>query len=90
VLIKGYVLETLSANPDADFDDDDDIDGADFLKWQRGETPGLGSAEELALWEQQYGTTVPAVAAATTVPEPSTLLLASLAGCALLQRRRRI
>jgi hypothetical protein len=90
VLIKGYVLETLAANPDADFDDDGDIDGADFLKWQRGETPGLGSAEELVLWESQYGSTVPAVASSVSTPEPSSLLLVCLAGLLCCSRKRRV
>jgi hypothetical protein len=40
----------------ADFDLDGDIDGADFLKWQRGESPGGGSQTELSAWEANYGT----------------------------------
>ena len=84
--IKFQVLSPFSA----DFDEDYDVDGADFLKWQRGETPELGSAEELALWESQFGSTVPAVAAAVSIPEPSTLLITSLAGVLFCSRRRRV
>ena len=73
----------------ADFDEDDDIDGHDFLKWQRRETPELGSADELALWESQFGTTVPPLSALVVpTPEPSTLLLASLTGLLFCSRRR--
>jgi hypothetical protein len=73
----------------ADFDEDGDIDGADFLKWQRGETPEMGSAEELALWEAQYGTTVPPLSATSAaVPEPTTCVLALAALCLAMSRRR--
>ncbi|MGI9428096.1 MAG: hypothetical protein ACR2NM_05520, partial [Bythopirellula sp.] len=63
-----------------DFDRDGDVDGFDFLVWQRG----LGSAysaSDLALWKSNYGTTN-LVAAATSVPEPSTIAL-GLVTCSL-------
>jgi hypothetical protein len=79
----------VPAIQNADFDENGDIDGADFLKWQRGETPEMGSAEELALWKAQYGTTVPPLSAlVVSTPEPSTLLLASLVGVLIDCRRR--
>ncbi|NOY41253.1 MAG: hypothetical protein GXP26_05390, partial [Planctomycetes bacterium] len=59
-----------------DFDLDGDVDGADFLKWQR---EGLG-ASALTLWKAQFGDTNTPPAAAS-VPEPSsvgTLLLGVL------------
>lgn len=65
--------------PTADFDGDGDIDGSDFLKWQRGESPNPMSTEDLALWKSQFGTT-PALSAATTVPEPGSCLLLALLG----------
>ena len=48
-----------------DFDQDGDVDGHDFLVWQRN--PAVGKA---ALWKAQYGSNllVPTVAA---VPEPA-------------------
>ena len=65
----------------ADFDGDGHVDGRDFLIWQRGESPNPGSAEDLALWQAQYGKQGEPVAA-TIVPEPSSLvLLAMLLGC---------
>jgi hypothetical protein len=74
-----------------DFDLDSDVDGADFLKWQRGESFTPYSESDFADWEENFGTVLPAIAAAAaSTPEPSSLLLASLAGCALLHRRRRI
>jgi len=67
-----------------DFDDDGDVDGADFLRWQRGGSPDSLSAEDLADWEDNFGTAPNTLAASaassTTVPEPSALLLL-LIGC---------
>lgn len=51
-----------------DFNGDGDIDGADFLVWQRD--PGLG---DLVDWETHYGS--PLAATAAPIPEPSTMLL---------------
>ena len=80
-------LLDLSNSATADFDLDGDIDGADFLKWQRGETPGLGSTEELASWEQQFGGTGSPVTVAA-VPEPSTAALVLMLTGMLLTRRQ--
>ncbi|MEO2049473.1 MAG: endonuclease [Pirellulales bacterium] len=75
----------------ADFDADSDIDGADFLTWQRGlglegsATLEDGDANEdqtvdmldLTVWQQRFGTIDPPSTVA--VPEPSSLnLLAPL------------
>jgi hypothetical protein len=55
-----------------DFDVDGDTDGADFLKWQRGEVSSPPSASDLAAWEAYYGAPPsPLSAAFATVPEPS-------------------
>jgi pimeloyl-ACP methyl ester carboxylesterase len=52
--IAANILANL--NPaSADFDDDGDVDGRDFLIWQRGESPDALSAEDLSLWQSQYG-----------------------------------
>ena len=74
-----------------DFDLDEDVDGADFLSWQRG-FGTLYDATDLANWKAIFGTT-PSVAAASAVPEPSTiaLLLVGVIGfvIAVLQRNTR-
>jgi hypothetical protein len=65
---------------ESDHDLDGDVDGRDFLIWQRyhgGET-GNGDAnsdlsvdgDDLAVWQMQYGSSVPAVSMVATVPEP--------------------
>jgi hypothetical protein len=87
---------------DADFDSDLDVDGFDFLAWQRGfggvatqatgdaNNDALANATDLAAWEAQFGTSASpllassALAAAATVPEPSTLGLLGIALVGLL------
>jgi len=73
--------------PKGDYDYDRDVDGADFLAWQRGESPDPLSAADLADWEAGFGSALPLVAAATTVPESSTSFLLLLGMLALLGRR---
>ncbi len=71
-----------------DFDYDGDVDGVDFLKWQRGESPYYPlSATDLAAWEANFGTG--AAAASVAVPEPSAILLCVMAAVGLFVRKRR-
>ena len=61
-----------------DFDNDLDVDGIDFLTWQRGESPIPLGASDFADWESQFGSTLPAVAteaAAAVIPEPTSVVL---------------
>jgi len=78
---------TLEAiDPNADFDGDGDVDGADFLTWQHNFNSGTlqskGDADfdgdvdsdDLGQWESQFGGAAPQ-GSVQTVPEPATLLL---------------
>ncbi len=65
-----------------DFDADDDVDGRDYLLWQRGVSQSALSAEDLADWQQFYGSspTVSARESSTlagniSIPEPNSLML---------------
>ena len=69
-----------------DFDGDGDVDGRDFLIWQRGGAPGGSTPANLQAWQQNYGT--PLAAALGAVPEPSTLLLLGCAASCLLFRNK--
>lgn len=81
----GFVLPDVGTP--GDFDGDLDVDGADFLAWQRGESPGPLSPSDLADWETNFGTPA-ATASIGAVPEPSAIGLALVAGCSLLCRWR--
>jgi hypothetical protein len=92
---------SAATTEDADFDGDGDIDGADFLTWQRGvgtagtqaqgnaDGQGLIDGADLAIWEAQFGT---ATAASAPVPEPASALLALAAavGAAAIRHGRRV
>lgn len=95
------VLTKLAAGNDADFDNDGDVDGADFLTWQRGlgltgaaATNMAGNANgdmvingaDLTVWRNNFG--LPAVPAVGAVPEPSAALLLCVGLAALAVRRR--
>jgi GDSL-like lipase/acylhydrolase family protein len=71
----------------ADFDQDDDVDGADFLAWQRSESPIPLSQSDLDDWQASFGSVISsATAASTAVPEPSTGILLMLGMVAMLLR----
>jgi hypothetical protein len=67
-----------------DFDGDSDVDGQDFLKWQRGEVSNPPSAEDLALWQANFGNSWTLSSATASIPEPNSLLLGALAAVGLL------
>jgi hypothetical protein len=88
----------------ADFDSDGDIDGRDFLTWQRGfgKLPGTAgrvngdangdhhvNGTDLAIWQAQYGTSG-LVAASIAVPEPSAIMLLVFAPLLAMLRTRRV
>jgi serralysin len=83
------VTHTPVVSVPGDFDLDGDVDGADFLVWQRGFGSGYDS-EDLANWRENFGMTSSMAIAATTVPEPSGELLATaaFAGLSLIVRLR--
>jgi hypothetical protein len=75
-----------SQPPDGgDFDNDGDVDGNDFLKWQRGESPTSLSEADLDAWKANFGPS--SLPTAAVAPEPATgalvVLLAGLVGLAV-------
>ena len=91
----------VAPQADADFDNDGDVDGADFLRWQRGvginsgATNAQGDADgngavngaDLAVWKTSFGPA--ASGAAGAVPEPAAIGLAALAFGVIVAKRRR-
>ena len=94
---------TFVVPEDADFDGDGDVDGQDFLAWQRGfgsagglaqgDANGDGTIDEadLAIWHDQYGEAIGSLAAsgAAAVPEPASTAMIMIAGVVLLCHLRR-
>jgi len=79
------IVEYVEGIP-GDFDVDGDVDGTDYLLWQRN--PSVGSLSD---WETNYGfTSAPLVAATSAIPEPNSMLLlaAGAAGLGVWRRRR--
>ena len=88
--ISPTFLTVINTGYDADFDGNGVVNGSDFLKWQRGESPAPLSAPDLALWKAQFGSTTQ-VASVQAVPEPLAITSAILAGLvAIYVSRRRI
>jgi prepilin-type N-terminal cleavage/methylation domain-containing protein len=85
--------EIIEPGVAGDFDGDEDVDGGDFLEWQRrlGATVDPLEASDLSAWKINFGATTTASAgqaAAGTVPEPACGLLACCAAGAMGLRRR--
>ncbi|MDZ4659340.1 MAG: hypothetical protein SH868_17335 [Bythopirellula sp.] len=94
-------LVVATPTVDGDFDIDGDVDGRDFLAWQRGESPDAFSPEDLATWQAEYdggllsalrdfpAATESLNSGASPVPEPDWLTNSFLALlCVVLGRRR--
>jgi hypothetical protein len=71
--IHSHPIATLGG----DFDLDGDVDGSDFLRWQRGQSPAPLSQLNLLQWQAGFG--APLAAPSTAVPEPATAVLLALA-----------
>lgn len=95
---------TLFDFASADFDEDGDVDGRDFIIWQRGYGKLLGAAhsegdadgdgdvdaDDIMLFQAQFNPALQVASALTfTVPEPSTVVLLTGGLFAYLLRRRR-
>jgi len=72
VIIKDFSVTVEDAGVPGDFDGDDDVDGRDFLAWQRGLSPTPFSAADLAEWQGAYNG---GLLSAAVVPEPSAALM---------------
>jgi len=97
--VIGLQIQDIS---NADANGDGDIDGVDFLTWQRGlgtsgattvangdyNYDGLVDGFDLSVWGNQYGTGTAVLAASAVVPEPSTALLLLCAAAIGLVRHR--
>jgi len=86
--VDGNDVALFTAGLLGDFDLDADDDGADFLAWQREFSTEFNSGD-LDDWQANYGMQANAIAAATNVPEPSTLAICLGLCLVRVVRRRR-
>lgn len=70
-------------NLPGDFNNDDQVGGADFLAWQRGNSPNPFSSADLGAWQSNYGASVPGVASGRETPEPTAAALFLLAAATM-------
>ncbi len=78
---QDYAQNPLAAevSASADFDGDGDVDGRDFLTWQRGGSPDPLSTGDLAAWQANYSSNslsalpLPPSALNLVIPEPTSL-----------------
>ncbi len=71
-------LSTITLIP-GDFNNDGNVDGTDFLLWQRGESPNPLSPSDLVDWQTNYGLVASSSTLARQTPEPTTIILMALA-----------
>lgn len=76
--VDTMLVADQSAIP-GDFDGDGDVDGRDFLAWQRGGSPTPGSTDDLEDWQTNYGlgelSALHIPLSTFLVPEPTSLLV---------------
>jgi T5SS/PEP-CTERM-associated repeat protein len=82
------VLSQFLPGLPGDFDVDGDVDGTDFLLWQRGDSSNNGSAADLVAWRVNFGLSSLAAAGRPT-PEPRSAIacVTAFLVCGHIRRR---
>jgi hypothetical protein len=85
------IVEIVPPPGDGDYDFDGDVDGNDFLVWQRGDSTNGLTGGDLDDWELNFGSST---VATSPVPEPASVLtalvgLCCVGGVAHVKSRRR-
>jgi len=80
---KSVFISSFQPATPGDFDVDGDVDGNDFLVWQRGDSPNHGNAADLVAWRVNFGISG-AAAVSSAVPESTAATLTIVAATAAL------
>jgi hypothetical protein len=99
--LRGGLVINAAARLPGDFEGDEDVDGADFLLWQRtlGSTTALAAdaslddvvnGDDLAIWREGFGDVAPTSVSATAgVPEPTAKWLSIFLAVTVIKLRFR-
>jgi hypothetical protein len=104
LLNTGVLFVTSALGPNADFNGDNLVDGADLLVWQRGvgltgqstnangdaDRNGTINAADLTVLRTQFGTNPNALPVSSPAPEPSSALLLVVASALVARRARAV
>ncbi|MEM8944875.1 MAG: hypothetical protein AAGD11_06790 [Planctomycetota bacterium] len=77
-------IAAVQLNVHPDFDYDNDFDGTDFLKWQRGESFNPLTSSDLTAWHENYASSASSLEVLQTVPEANAcalILICMVASC---------
>ena len=85
-LVDNVVVTSIDSGLTGDFDNDGNVDGNDFLEWQRGNPSMPPNSSDLQDWQNNFGT--PLVGAVTAVPEPGCVAILGMACLGLALSRR--
>lgn len=80
----GTFISADQPSNSGDFDGDGDVDGRDFLRWQRGGSPVPYGIQDLNDWKSSYGAGLSAI---HVVPEPAAITWVFLASTGLTLAR---
>jgi hypothetical protein len=95
-LSNAVLLVAAAPGPPGDFNNDGDVDAADYAVWRKGIGTNF-TQNDYDVWRAHFGQTVGSGAASSdansplcSVPEPSTVMLLILAAASALNRRDRV
>lgn len=87
--IDNVTLRSATVATPGDFNSDGVVDGADFLAWQRGQSPRPRSPDDLLAWQTHFGSATLAEVA-HVVPEPTGGYFLGLLALSARSRLRRL
>ena len=94
--MDSIVVNTFGDPVPGDYNVNGVVDAADYVLWRKGgplanelDNPGIVNAADYNVWRVRFGNSAGSGAAATIIPESSTLLFTFTALAQLITHRRR-